>query len=814
MKQLNKPSFHQNQNSLLMLGNLIVLLLSHTSLMTEANEVIPPQKHIVGHVDHLAFRTIERRQNNVLETMLREGLSPHLQSTDGTSLIMYAALHGDVETVRILLQAGSDPNDCNEFGQTALVWGAGDIEKVKLLVAAGGNIHAKTKQGMSPLSAAAGHPEGAPSVKHLLECGADPSSDAGGFWGMGALGVASFTGNLDSVRTIIHHLESSSKPLDDLSVALHGAVSQSHPEIVDFLLQKANQTETQLESLGDRLADSLAHSNPEMARVLISHGTKPADVLTLAYSDIELESLLPELLHMGVDINQRTWRNHTALDFARLRGHDQLEAMLLEAGAESGQSLKHKEIPNRGIQLNVGNKDQIIADSLKRGLSLLLRSSNQFMRSRESCNSCHHQDLPAIAATIARSRGIKVDEASLIRINHRQLERWEPLVAAAYEGKVVNPDPPKTIGYLLWGRSVQGLPFDPIIKSLVWHLAAKQLPDGSWHGHGPRMPMQDGIHMATALGLRALKMYPLEGRHTEFVDRIQRARHWLANNPAAIHTHQAFRLLGLAWGDADETLLKGGIQEILDTQKAEGGWSQLENLESDAWATGLALLALNAAGLETSHGAYLRGMEFLVNTQFEDGSWFVRSRSRPSQPHFDSHFPFGWDQWISTAGTAMACASLSIALEPIKTTTISFKPAESILESFKGTAREGDISANQSFQFKGVRIVDFETDIRPMLEESCLECHSGESPKGNYKVSNRTALMRGGESGVPTFNPGHGAESQLIRHITGLVEDMEMPPLAKRRIYPALNPEQVQGLSTWINEGAYWPDGVDLEIDW
>jgi hypothetical protein len=38
-----------------------------------------------------------------------------------------------------------------------------------------------------------------------------------------------------------------------------------------------------------------------------------------------------------------------------------------------------------------------------------------------------------------------------------------------------------------------------------------------------------------------------------------------------------------------------------------------------------------------------------------------------------------------------------------------------------------------------------------------------------------------------------------------------MPPLNKRKTYPALTPEPVHTLITWINEGAEWPDGVSLE---
>jgi hypothetical protein len=71
--------------------------------------------------------------------------------------------------------------------------------------------------------------------------------------------------------------------------------------------------------------------------------------------------------------------------------------------------------------------------------------------------------------------------------------------------------------------------------------------------------------------------------------------------------------------------------------------------------------------------------------------------------------------------------------------------------------------------------------------------------------------MKGGQSGDSPVYLGHGDESQLIRHVTDQVEDMEMPPLARRRAYPSLTSGQVQTLITWINEGAEWPEGVRLE---
>lgn len=91
-----------------------------------------------------------------------------------------------------------------------------------------------------------------------------------------------------------------------------------------------------------------------------------------------------------------------------------------------------------------------------------------------------------------------------------------------------------------------------------------------------------------------------------------------------------------------------------------------------------------------------------------------------------------------------------------------------------------------------------------------MDCHSGPSPDGNFRVVDRDSLIKGGKSRVNTFRSGSGADSQLVRHVTDQVEDMEMPPLHERNTYPRLTNEQVKTLITWIDEGAVWPEGVIL----
>ena len=141
---------------------------------------------------------------------------------------------------------------------------------------------------------------------------------------------------------------------------------------------------------------------------------------------------------------------------------------------------------------------------------------------------------------------------------------------------------------------------------------------------------------------------------------IGRARDWLASAKGEVTEERAFRLLGLAWAEAGEEALKAAARDLLSLQRSDGGWSQEPSLESDAYATGEALTALRESGMAAADDpAVRRGVEFLLRTQLQDGSWYVRSRSVPIQAYFESGFPHGADQWISAAGTAWAVRALA-----------------------------------------------------------------------------------------------------------------------------------------------------------
>jgi cytochrome c553 len=111
----------------------------------------------------------------------------------------------------------------------------------------------------------------------------------------------------------------------------------------------------------------------------------------------------------------------------------------------------------------------------------------------------------------------------------------------------------------------------------------------------------------------------------------------------------------------------------------------------------------------------------------------------------------------------------------------------------------------------------FEQRIRPVLVESCYECHSATSKKvkGGLRVDGRAALLKGGETG-PAMVSGKADDSLLVAAISHKDKELAMPPKK-----PALPESVVADFRRWINEGAFWPgeetataakgDAFDLE---
>jgi squalene cyclase len=119
------------------------------------------------------------------------------------------------------------------------------------------------------------------------------------------------------------------------------------------------------------------------------------------------------------------------------------------------------------------------------------------------------------------------------------------------------------------------------------------------------------------------------------------------------------QILGIAW--AGRKTPANRVEQLVAKQGSDGGWGQTDNLPADAYGTGEALWALHESGMLASDSVYRRGVDYLLRTQQEDGTWHVTTRAFGFQPYFQSGFPYDHDQWISQAGTAVATIALTFA---------------------------------------------------------------------------------------------------------------------------------------------------------
>ena len=96
--------------------------------------------------------------------------------------------------------------------------------------------------------------------------------------------------------------------------------------------------------------------------------------------------------------------------------------------------------------------------------------------------------------------------------------------------------------------------------------------------------------------------------------------------------------------------------------------------------------------------------------------------------------------------------------------------------------------------------VDFEKDIRPILENNCYDCHDADKQKGKLRLDEVAGILKGGDSGEPVFVRGKSLESSLIKHVTSQNPKEMMPPKGDR-----LTAGQIGLLRAWIDAGAGMP---------
>ncbi len=95
--------------------------------------------------------------------------------------------------------------------------------------------------------------------------------------------------------------------------------------------------------------------------------------------------------------------------------------------------------------------------------------------------------------------------------------------------------------------------------------------------------------------------------------------------------------------------------------------------------------------------------------------------------------------------------------------------------------------------------LDFKRDIEPLFEKHCHRCHGPDQQKAGYRLDEKEAAFRGGESGEAAIVAGDADNSPLVQYIRGDDPDFVMPPEGER-----LTETEVKRVVRWVDEGAAW----------
>ena len=307
----------------------------------------------------------------------------------------------------------------------------------------------------------------------------------------------------------------------------------------------------------------------------------------------------------------------------------------------------------------------VIKAAIRKSIPLIEKASAGSARERK-CFTCHNQALAVLVMDEAKKRGFSIDEANFqLQVEHtsahlkRGLNKYR-----AGKGQGGGPD---TASYALWTLEVTGHQPDDLTAAVTGYLLERNKDQAHWVRNSTRPPSMSSDTNTNYFVIRALKTFGTAEQQPQIENRISQAKKWLLELKPESTEERVFQLRSFLYLNVDISVTKTAIKELIRTQNADGGWSQLPTMKSDAYATGTTLVALlRSKQVEANHKAIVRGIQFLIDTQQADGSWQVTSRAKPFQTYFETGYPYGKDQFISVTASSWATVALLLSLPKTK----------------------------------------------------------------------------------------------------------------------------------------------------
>ena len=386
---------------------------------------------------------------------------------------------------------------------------------------------------------------------------------------------------------------------------------------------------------------------------------------------------------------------------------------------------------------------QISQDIVVRALPEIRKGGARWIKEND-CLSCHRVSFQVWSLNRAQELGFESDHSQLQEWND-WATNWQNMVKPhlrkdASMEKVLgrNSD---TMAQLLLGRPrpPEGKPEPDWVATYGDHLLKAQQEDGSWKPGG-QLPKQKRAvretQEVTTMWVQ-LALHDIDIASDELKRAAVRARNWMDQETKGQSTEWWATRLMLARTVHSDSVADELLATLLGHQHTDGGWGWLVKDESDALGTGIALYALARDGLTLEDPSVIRAVEFLRETQNDDGTWDVKGTKRSDNDTVVDTASYWGATWV-TIGllefqqpfSSTPPATVSPLGSPAKPREPGAKYTRSFDDSFVAPAPK----MLTAFASNSATYLDqFKLRIRPLLRRHCTECHEpGESQSINF----------------------------------------------------------------------------------
>jgi hypothetical protein len=280
----------------------------------------------------------------------------------------------------------------------------------------------------------------------------------------------------------------------------------------------------------------------------------------------------------------------------------------------------------------------IIKDAIQKGVDWEQTEVMSWQNSNK-CNGCHIQSQALVG--IEGARNIVTVDDSVAQTLFNLFISWQQADGSINGHRTDSPFPQTITNLGLWGLASWHDPEEaaPYVIKAADYMLKIQKANGRWvrdYTHSKGWWYDDVSY--TSLAMQGVAKAYFITKDQRYLDSLLKAAEWLAqpNRVAAgydmVRSHQIMGLNSVIPYISDEILLSEltvvigeAIQTLKTDQRADGGWVRYSSWASDSMVTAQVLYAILNAGVSGSEPGIVEAIDFLLNTQAANGSWYSQN---------------------------------------------------------------------------------------------------------------------------------------------------------------------------------------------